>query len=87
MHLKGYGMIRVFRTVAPDGDAEHWATDELGMTEQKREELESRGWGIEEYHRGLKQCCGVERCQLRSAEGQKGALRVLATDVPAATGA
>ncbi len=71
VHLKGYGMIKVFRTVAPDGDAEHWATDDLQMTEDKREELESEGWGIEQYHRGLKQCCGVERCQLRSAEGQR----------------
>ena len=23
-------------------------------------------WGIESYHRGLKQCCGVERAQMRS---------------------
>jgi len=43
VHLKGYGMIRVFRTVAPDGDAEHWATDDLGMSEPTREELESQG--------------------------------------------
>ncbi len=71
VHLKGYGMIKMFRTVSKDGDAEHWATDDLQMTEEKREELESRGWGIEEYHRGLKQCCGLERCQLRSAEGQR----------------
>ncbi len=60
----------MLRTVAPDGDAEHWATDDLGMSEPTREELASQGWGIEEYHRGPKQCCGIERCQLRSAEGQ-----------------
>ena len=33
--------------------------------------MESRCWGIKEYHKGIKQCCGVERCQLRSAEGQR----------------
>jgi putative transposase len=37
------------------------------MTEEKREELAKKGWGIEVYHRGLKQCCGVERAQVRKA--------------------
>jgi hypothetical protein len=46
-----------------NGDAEYWATNDLKMTEEKREELEKKGWGI---HRGLKQCCGVER-QIRHA--------------------
>ena len=26
---------------------------------------------IEEYHRGLKQCCGVEKAQVRSARAQR----------------
>jgi len=47
-----------------NGDAEYWATHDLKMTEEKREELEKKGWGI---HRGLKQCCGVERAQGRQA--------------------
>jgi hypothetical protein len=37
------------------------------MTEEKRQELERKGWGIEVYHRGLKRCCGVERAQVRKA--------------------
>jgi hypothetical protein len=37
------------------------------MTEEKRKELERRGWGIEVYHRALKQCCGVEKSQVRKA--------------------
>jgi hypothetical protein len=24
-------------------------------------ELESMGWGVEVYHRGIKQCCGIDR--------------------------
>ena len=60
VHLKGFGLVRVFRTVSQNGDAEYWATNDLKMTEEKREELEKKGWGI---HRGLKQCCGVERAQ------------------------
>ena len=47
-------MIRVFRTVSKKGDVEHWATNDLGMNEKRREELSIQGWGIEEYHRGIK---------------------------------
>ena len=37
------------------------------MNEEKRDELSDQGWGIEEYHRGVKQCCGIERAQVRKA--------------------
>ena len=70
VHLKGYGMVRVFRTLSKDGEAEHWATDDLEMAEEEREELSARGWGIEVYHQGLKQCCGVEKAQVRGAVAQ-----------------
>ncbi len=33
--------------------------------------LESPFWCINEYHLGLKQCCGRERYQVRSAHGQR----------------
>ena len=71
VHLKGFGFIRVFRTVAPDGDAEFWATSRLEMSQPERAELERQCFAIENYHRGLKQCCGVERAQVRAAEAQK----------------
>jgi hypothetical protein len=61
-------MIRVFRTVSRDGDVEYWATDDLGMQEEKRETLTNAGWGIEVYHRGIKQYCGVERAHVRKAD-------------------
>ena len=61
-------MIRVFRPVSPNGDAEHWATNGLGMLPQQQESLKEQAWGIEICHRGLKQCCGVERCQARKAQ-------------------
>ncbi len=67
VHLRGYGFIKVFRTVSPDGDAQHWATSGLEMPGSRLEELSQRGWSIENYHRGLKQCCGVEKEQARSA--------------------
>ncbi len=40
------------------------------MTEEKREELARRAWGVETYYRRLKQYCGVERSQCQSAEAQ-----------------
>lgn len=68
--LPGYGLIRVFRLVAPNGDATHWATNDLGMDEVTRLTWAERSWTIEEYHRGLKQNTGVERCQCRSTRAQ-----------------
>jgi hypothetical protein len=71
VHLKGYGFIKVFRVVSKEGDAEYWATDELELIEERRQALEKQGWGIETYHRGIKQCCGVERAQVRKAAEQR----------------
>ncbi|MBT9132326.1 MAG: hypothetical protein DDT33_00840 [Firmicutes bacterium] len=65
------GFIKVFRTVSENGDEQYWATDDLQMDEAPREELENQGWGIEVYHRGIKQCCGIERAQVRKAVAQK----------------
>ena len=31
VHLQGYGLVLVFRIVAPDGDTEYWATSDLAM--------------------------------------------------------
>lgn len=71
VHLRGYGFVKVFRTDSPNGDVEHWATNDLAMTPQEQDALKGQAWGIESYHRGLKQCCGVEKCQARKAESQR----------------
>jgi len=78
LHLKGFGLVKVFRTVSTDEDAEegktktvqYWATNDLEMTEDRREELARRAWGVETYHRRLKQYCGVERSQHQSIRAQ-----------------
>ena len=74
VHLKGFGLVRLFQHATPDGQLEHWATNDLLMTAHKWRELARSCWRIESYHRGLKQCCGVERAQVRSATGQKNHL-------------
>jgi putative transposase len=71
VHLKGYGMIQVFRIATPDGDTEYWATDVLTLTSLERKDVAEKVWTIEVYHRGLKQFSGVERCQARSARAQR----------------
>ncbi len=71
VHLPGYGSIRVFRVVATNGDTDHWATNDLGMDALTRLKYGDFCWRIEEYHRGIKQFCGVERCQARRAKAQR----------------
>ena len=71
VHLKGYGFIKVFKIAAPDGSMEYWATDDLQMTLWQLAEQAEKCWRIEEYHRGIKQFCGIERAQHRSATAQR----------------
>ena len=72
VHLRQYGFIKVFRVVHSDGENEHWATDILDASESDRKSFKDFGWNIEEYHRGIKQCCGIERCQGRKDVVQRG---------------
>jgi len=85
VHLKGYGFIKVFRIVTPHGateeaiknaepgefTVEYWATNDLDMNELTRLRLSENAFAIENYHRGLKQHCGVEKGQMRLATAQR----------------
>ena len=71
VHLKGYGFVKVFKIVTPDGDIDYWATNDLQLAEVQRLQFAEFAWAIEEYHRGLKQCCGAERAQVRSSRAQR----------------
>jgi putative transposase len=69
--LPGFGLVKIFRIVATDGDTAYWATNDLGMTDLTRVQLADFSWAIENYHRGIKQCTGIERCQCRKAKAQR----------------
>lgn len=69
--LPGYGLVKVFGIVAPDGDIAYWATNALDMNDLIRVQFAEFSWAIEHYHRGIKQCTGIERCQCRSATAQR----------------
>jgi len=71
MHLKGYGWIKVFKTVAKNGSFEYWATSQLNMTLEACAFYALDAWQIEVYHRGLKQNTGIERGQFRLENAQK----------------
>jgi putative transposase len=71
VHLRGFGLVQVFRIDAPDGVAEYWATSDLTMDEGTRRQGAEMGFAIENYHRELKQNCGVERSQSRSERAQR----------------
>lgn len=71
VHLKEYGMVKVFKIVATDGDVEYWATNDLQMDELKRIKYANEAWTIENFHRGIKQFSGIERCQARSRRAQR----------------
>ncbi|MDN7026252.1 transposase, partial [Methanoculleus sp. FWC-SCC1] len=71
VHLKAYGFVKVFRKEDPEGNEDFWATDILGLKEARREELAKSAWKIEIFHRGVKQFCGVEKCQARKAQSQR----------------
>ena len=71
VHLKGYGWIKVFRTVGTNGDAEYWATSKLEMNIEEAAFYALDAWQVEVYHRGLKQFTGVERAQYRLEISQR----------------
>jgi putative transposase len=71
VHLRGYGLIRLFKIVAPDGDIEWWASNDLTMKPMTRVRFAGYAWTIEHYHRGIKPFCDVERAQVRAARAQR----------------
>jgi putative transposase len=71
VHLKGYGFVKIFKIVPPDGDIEYWASNDLSMNRLRRVQYAGFANNIEQYHRGIKQFCGVERCQARRARAQR----------------
>jgi putative transposase len=71
VHLRGYGMVKVFRTVDTHGNADYWATSRLTMTEGERQLFANRAWLVEVYHHALKQFTGIERGQFRLERSQR----------------
>ena len=71
VHLKGYGWVQVFKVAVPHGGIEFWATNDPHMHLASLADYVAGLWHIEEYHRSLKQFCGIEHAQHRSAVAQR----------------
>ena len=69
--LEGYGLVRVFRIVAANGEAEYWATSDAMMGELARLKYAELSWSIEVYHRTLKGACHVEHAMVRAGRAQR----------------
>jgi hypothetical protein len=73
-HLKGFGFVKLFRTVFRNEDDRHYilyrpAPQELeNTTRQEFQSLHDIHWGIESYHRATKQVCSLERFMVRDSE-------------------
>lgn len=74
VHLKQVGMVKVFRTkfknefryyvrFLPNSDSEKLASlDQINF-----EKVHDQHWGIEQYHRAVKQVCNIERFHVRDS--------------------
>lgn len=67
VHLKKYGFIRLFHSLNRKGASRFWVTNYIPLNNEDRLVLQSICWTIENYHRAIKELCGVENCQARKA--------------------
>lgn len=76
VHLKGFGFVKVFRTVssngvAPTGDVRHYAGYDYSQGEQQKTDMEvfkklkKIHWQVETTFRHLKQFCSMEKFFVR----------------------
>lgn len=70
--LKAFGPILVCKVVATNGDITYLATNDLTLINYKVfiRHFQQR-WNIEEFHRGIKQTTGIEKCYSTKITSQK----------------
>lgn len=70
--LKEYGYVLVCKLVYKNGDITYLATSNLSLTDyDKFIGHHNHRWMIEEFHRGIKQTTGIEKCYSVKAASQK----------------
>jgi hypothetical protein len=70
--LKEYGNILVCKLVAKNGDITYLATSDLSLTNYRNFTGHfSHRWKIEEFHRGIKQTTGIEKCYSIKSQSQQ----------------
>lgn len=77
VHLKNFGRVKVFQRTFKNESERYYITylPDTNATEQtsqqKFDQWHSIHWGIECYHRAIKQVCGIERFMVRTTEAIK----------------
>lgn len=70
--LKEYGYVLVCKLVDKNGDITYLATSDLSLTDYNQFIAHhDQRWKIEEFHRGIKQTTGIEKCYSVKASSQK----------------
>ncbi len=69
--LKGYGPVMVGKLVSKDGDITYLVSSDLSVSYRELKKHWKKRWKIEEFHRGLKQTTGIEKCYSTKAVSQK----------------
>lgn len=73
-HLKGFGFVKLFRKDFKKGGPKHYIfyhPDEEILQQTTRQTfltIHDTHWGIESFHRAIKQVCGIGRFQVRNSE-------------------
>lgn len=70
--LKEYGFVLVCKTVDKKGDVTYLATSDLTLTDHDQFlSRHDKRWQVEEFHRGIKQTTGIEKCYSTKSVSQK----------------
>ncbi len=74
LHLKSFGKVKLFRKTFKNQGTRYYILflpDEdalIAINQMEFKALHSIHWGIECYHRAIKQVCGIERFMVRTSE-------------------
>lgn len=71
VHLKGFGMVRVFKIVRSKNRIDYLVSNNITICLSDILDVAARRWEVELYHRGLKQTTGVALCQARTNRSQR----------------
>jgi len=70
--LKEYGFVLICKIVDKKGDVTYLATNDLDLTDYDEFiNHHNKRWQVEEFHRGLKQTTGIEKCYSTKSASQK----------------
>ena len=70
-HMKEYGFVKGFHSKNKAGRSRYWITNCFEVDYMGRKNLQAICWAIENYHRALKELCGVEKSKIRKELGQR----------------